>query len=185
MSRALVVDTFASLSMVQPSPFWELPVGTVLDALGVAAIAASATVNAAYEWRRGLSDSVLEPSGRRLLEHALRALDPTRTGILISDYQAESASLILRDLIADAQPTPQVAVDEDGVIETIWLVNGTEVLFSIDGAGTGVLAAYAREDELFEYEFDELTDPLDRGQIGQARRLLNALGESVPHRVPV
>lgn len=183
MTMAATVDAFSSMSIVQPDPSTHVPGGSVFDLLGVAAMAASVTLAALQD--RVRYAPACEPRKERLLEHALRRLNPEMSGVYIPSNQAEQAKLILNELIADAQPTPQVAVDEDGAIEALWLVNGTEVLLSVEPDGSGVLGAYDPENAIFEYEFDDLTDPLDRGKIAVARHLLNELGEAVTYRVLV
>lgn len=185
MSMVYAVDNFASLSMIQPYPSTELPAGPFIDVVSFAAMAASVTLAAVQDWHRTRYASHCEPSKERLIEHALRVLDPQIHGSFFPSSQVEVATVLLRDLIADAQPTPQVALNDDGSIEALWLVNGTEVLLSVEPSGSGLLAAYASQDNLFEYEFDQITDPLDREKIAEARHLLNGLGESVVHRVLV
>lgn len=182
---AIAVDTFSSLSMVRPSPATGLPPGAATDLIGVAAAAASVTLATVQARYRARYAEFSEPRKERLLDHALRSIDPATSGVYLPVSQVEYASLLLRELIADAQPTPQIAVDEGGVIEALWLVNGTEVTLSIEPDGSGVLAASAPEEDYFEYEFDDVTDPLDLGKIAEARIILNELGELVTHRVLV
>ena len=169
--------------MVQPHPVAGSPEFSLFDAFGTATLAASfsAAVSQVRHWVGYTPFS--EPSKQRLLEHALRGLGGISGGAIVANARREQVMLVLYDLIADAQPTPQVAVGEGGDIETLWLVNGTEVVLNVEPDGSGVLAAYSPDDEIFEYEFDELTDPLDRAEIAEARRLLNALGESVTRRL--
>jgi hypothetical protein len=184
VSTAYAVSSFASISLFQQPSAPNAPEGSVvLNLLGVTAMAASVTRAALQDWHRGRYASFCEPSRERLVEHALRGLDPMTSGVLLPSSQVEQAVLLFRDLIADAQPTPQVAVGEDGSVEALWLVNGTEVVLSLEPDGSGVLAASDDGDDLFEYEFEERTDPLDRAKIAEARHLLNGLGESVAHRV--
>lgn len=182
---AAAVDNFASLTMVRPDPTSVEASGAVAALIGSATLAASVTVAAFQEWNRMRYSRYSEPKKERLVEHALRVLHPEIVGSFFPSLQVEVATVLLRDIIADAQPTPQVAVGEDGAVEALWLVNGTEVVLAVEPDGSGVLAAYASDDDLFEYEFDELTAPLDREKIAEARHLLNGLGESVRHRVLV
>jgi hypothetical protein len=155
------------------------------DALASAAAAATATAGAMRYWRSQRQEALFGPSRQRLIEHALLGLDSFGSGSSPSGPAREQTLELFKDLIADAQPTPQVAVEEDGGVETIWLVNGIEVVALVRPDGSGTLSASEVDREIFEFSFDKFLDPLDRTEIAEARRLLNHLGESVDFRVLV
>lgn len=155
------------------------------DAIAAVEAAATVTIGAFRFWHQAQNEARFGPSRQRLLGHALVGLDSLASGSSASGPAREQSLGLFNDLIADAQPTPQVAVEEDGSVETIWLVNGTEVIAFVKPDGSGTLSALDATGELFEFDFDGRVDPLDWVQITQARRLLNRLGESVDYRVLV
>lgn len=192
MSQATLVvqslmDSFGSLSEVIParSAFAD-QTGQDLGAwasVSMTSIPVAVAAHMIRTWNDDRLEAVAGPSRSRLVTHALVCLDSLSNGEPATPLAKQRTMEILRSLLANAQPTPQVAVQEDGGVETLWLVDGTEVVLQVDSDGSGTLSAYEPDDDLFSFDFDAFLDPLDAGEINEARWLLNNLGESVRYRV--
>lgn len=185
------LDVISSFSEMMP---WPSSTNTgVGDGSGTSLLlpvaAASSALTVAYGAFRYWNDARLEdqigPSKSRLLSHAAVGLDSVDSGVLATPAAKSQTTRLLAEIVCVAQPTPQVAVLEDGGIETLWLVDDMEVSLRVLPDGSGSLSAYEPDKEIFEYEFDAGSDPLEIGEIAAARHRLNGMGGRVQHRVLV
>lgn len=183
------LDTISTLSAIMPSPS-PTPDGDGSGAnllLPIAAASSALTVvyGALRYWSAARLEEQIGPSKDRLLSHAAVGLDSVESGVLATPAAKSQTTRLLAEIVCLAQPTPQVAVSEDGGVETLWLVDDIEVSLRVLPDGSGSLAAYEPGREIFEYDFDAGTDPLEVGEIKAARHRLNSMGERVQHRVLV
>lgn len=184
-----VMDTFGSLSSVVPSAngfgYGIDQDSGVWASLTMCSTAAAGVVGMFRAWHTLRLEGEVGPSRDRLLTHAWVGLDSVQSGVSATRSAKRKTAEILGCLVAHAQPTPQVAVLDDGGVETLWLVNDCEVSLRVGADGSGCLTSYTPGTDLVEYEFDSDFDPLPSNKVDEVRWLLNNLGEQVQYRVLV
>lgn len=121
----------------------------------------------------------------RLLAHAHGSLVRANPdGVFASRAARELTGLALREIVSDGQPTPQVAIEEDGGVDTSWLVNGSLVSLYVDSDGEGCIMATDAHGKLqFARDFDVDRDPLDLPTLATVRKLLSSLGSKTSKRI--
>lgn len=110
----------------------------------------------------------------------------------------QNAARVFQDLLSSItpplSPTAQLVVDEDGAIQSTWLVNRNELNLSLDIDGSGFILATSSDgsiliDEEFAVDLRPyhvgtlFTDPLEKQTLLEARRFLASLGEKIDYRV--
>lgn len=125
------------------------------------------------------------PTADALLAHARSALGRSTPQGVVADRQALRATeQILQAVVTAGQPTPQVAIEEDGSVDTSWLVNECRVSLYVMPSGEGYVSAMdsSGADEL-GIEFDTYRSPLDIYDLTLIRDRLVRLGRHARHRI--
>lgn len=125
------------------------------------------------------------PRAQRLLDYARASLNRmSAEGTPASGVARETTDRALTEIITDTQPTPQIAIDEQGGVETTWLVNGTTVSLYVEPDGRGFFFAMdPAGTTLVDREFDPELNPLDLPTIAWAKDFLIRLGAHATQRV--
>lgn len=139
--------------------------------------------SASVSWRT--QADLPRPHAQRLLDHARESLNRmSAEGTPVSAIARETTVRALREIITDTQPTPQIAIDEEGGVETTWLVSGTTVTLYVEPDGSGSFFAMDPAGKtLVDQEFDPELNPLDLPTTAWAKDFLIRLGAHATKRI--
>lgn len=166
--------TSTTASILDSSPFALLPESSAVSRLfvgfGVREIKQQSLVVPSLERR---PDRVISLVKKRIEE------SPFATSPVFTE-SGENFVQLMEWISPAISPTPQLAIDEDGTIESVWLVGGNQVTLSLGLDGTGFLLAVTDKDEYtIDEEFSMVKNPLDQSSITYASRFLATLGAQI------